>query len=204
MWKTFVTIFAITLSLWVIKPPLISGFVSTKIRVPVVARMVSIWPTRTLLRYFFIRNPHGYKDKAFKAKKIEIDYAYSKLTSIPSEIDQITISDAVLNVQIEGPKENNWLKIGSKIHGERSARRVIIHKLVVNNLTVHTTGKGAISLGVAGTQQFDQMEFDEIDSANGFPTSEVIGKIFGRAGVGDYIHELLNPAERIEQTLFPF
>ena len=55
-----------------------------------------------------------------------------------------------------------------------------------------------------GTQHFDQIELDEINSAEGFPTKELISKIFQKAGIIKYIENLFNPTQQIKSVLNPF
>ncbi len=66
---------------------------------------------------------------------------------------------------------------------------------------MNTQGAGAKKLGIQGTQHFDQMEFDEIDSREGFPTKELISRIFQGAGLRKYIENLLNPTQQIKNAL---
>lgn len=83
-------------------------------------------------------------------------------------------------------------------------REVVVHKLILRNMTVTTEGPGAKKLGVAGTQHFAQMEFDEIDSKDGFPTKELISKIFQGAGLRLFIERFINPTNQIKKALNPW
>lgn len=207
-WKLVVLIcFAAVVFIWLVKASLIAGFISEKIDLPVTMRTISIWPRETNIHDFRIMNPPGYKaSTAFKAKFTKIAYNSSKLFGNPVEINAITLDHVYLSIEL--PKangsHNNWAAIGSRIPKERHEKEVIIHKLTLNDITVEIKGAGAKTLGVAGTQHFDQMQFDEINSKDGFPTKELVSQIFGKAGLIRYIEGLFNPTERIKNAINPF
>jgi hypothetical protein len=193
--------------LWLIKAPIMSTYLSDKLGINITMRMISMWPKTTTIRYLKIGNPHGFHPRtAFEVEKTQIHYRFGALTSHPSEIDLITLDGVTLNIDIQSVPgtNNNWSALGSQFPAKKEGRRVIVHKLILRNMNVNTTGKGAKLLGVAGKQHFDQMEFNEIDSSKGFPTKELIGKIFEGAGLRKYIENFLNPTQRIKDTLNPF
>lgn len=194
--------------LWLIKAPIMSIYLTNKIGIPVTARTVSMWPKETTMRYFRIDNPPGFRAlSALEVKKTTINYRFGALTSVPSEIDEIILDDAELNIEIRNPKgtDNNWTAIGLEMLKYKSSNRgVIIHKLIIRNLTVETQGRGAKLLGVSGTRHFNQMEFNEINSEQGFPTKELVTAIFQDAGLLKYLENFLNPTERIKGALNPF
>jgi hypothetical protein len=157
------------------------------------------------LKNFRISNPRGFHLRnAFTAQMGRIEYSITGLFGDPCEIRQIEMDNIILS--IEFPKaegfQNNWTNIGSKIYVEKNSREVVIHRLVLKNITVEI--RGLDIAGVSKTSHFDQMVFDEIDSKKGFPTKALIAKIFQRAGLGQYIEELLNPEKIIEEAVDPF
>jgi len=204
-WKLIVLIIiAAFVFLWLIKAPIMSSFLSSKMGVHVNVRSISMWPNETTIRDFRIGNPHGFRSNtAFLVDLTKINYRWGHLAHDPSEIDLITLDGVTLNIEIinGSGSQNNWSLIGEQMPERKTEKEVIVHKLVLRNMTVNTSGPGAKKLGVEGTQHFDQMEFDEIDSRHGFPTKELIAKIFQGAGIRKYIENLLNPTKRIEDTL---
>jgi hypothetical protein len=60
-------------------------------------------------------------------------------------------------------------------------------------------------LGLSGSNQIkkiDRLEFNEINSREGFPTKQLINAIFQGAGLQDYIKNMLNPENVIKKFLF--
>jgi hypothetical protein len=53
------------------------------------------------------------------------------------------------------------------------------------------------------TKTIDRMEFSDISSLDGFPTSELIKQIFGKVGLLDYLLPDL-PGTSIIKKLLPF
>ncbi len=197
---------AVLVFLWLIKAPIMSSYITSKMGVQTTVRTISMWPSETVIRYFRIANPPGFSSRtAFEVKKTMLHYRFGALTSIPSEIDKIILDNVYLNIEVRGSSsDNNWAAIGAQIPQRRSGREVIVHKLILRNMTVETKGKGAKILGVSGTRHFDEMEFDEINSVDGFPTKELVSRIFQDAGLIKYLENFLNPTQRIKDTLNPF
>lgn len=203
-WKLIgLIIVAAFVFLWLIKAPIMSSYLTKKMGINVTMRSISMWPKTTTIRHFRIANPPGFRtSSAFEVDKTQVNYRWAALTSEPSEIDLITLDDVFLNIEIRSsPSDNNWAAIGAQMPERKRGKEVVIHKLVLRNITVKTEGAAAKKLGIAGTQHFDQMEFDEIDSRDGFPTKELIRRIFQGAGIRQYIENLLNPAQQIKNTL---
>lgn len=207
-WKLVgLLVVAALLFLWLIKAPIMSTYLTNKLGIAATVRTISMWPKETTIRHFRIENPHRYRTRtAFEVDKIKIAYRWGALTGRPSEIDLITLDDVFLNIYINNVSgsDNNWAAIGAQMPERKGGREVVVHKLILRNMTVQTEGPGAKSLGVSGTQHFDQMEFDEIDSREGFPTKELISRIFQGAGLRKYLEKFLNPTERIKEALSPF
>jgi len=204
------TLFAIVLGLiamvlfvWLIKAPIVAHYLTNKMKVNVSLSSLSISPSKTLIRNFRINNPRGFHAKAaFKAEEIEVDYRTKALFHEPSEIDVIDVRDIFLSIELKNltGSDNNWTAIAAKMPKEESKKELIIHKLVLTNMTVEIRG-----LGITGkneTKKIDRLEFDEIDSREGFPTKQLIQAIFQGAGVQDYIQQILNPQNVIKKLLF--
>jgi hypothetical protein len=191
---------------WLVKAPIMAAYLTEKLGVQISLRRISMWPSSTTMRYFKIANPPGFKSRsAFDVENAQIDYRWKALTHTPTEIDRITLENIILNIEIlnGSASNNNWAAIGAQMPSKKSEREVVIHKLVLKNMIVETDGPGAKKLGVQGRRQFDYMEFDSINSKDGFPTKELISRIFQGAGIRKYIENLLNPAKEIEKALNP-
>ncbi len=193
--------------IWLMKAPVISSYLTRKMGVSVAIGSVNLGSNHTSMGNFRILNPPRFGSRvAFKANEIQVSYRFGQLTSDPSEIDEIVLDGVYLNIELpsSNTSDNNWTAIGAQMPKHRGNREVIIHKLIIKNMTVETQGKGAKVLGIAGTRSFDRMEFDEIDSREGFPTEELINRIFKNAGIFKYIENLLNPIQdTIKKNLNP-
>lgn len=191
--------------LWLIKAPILSVYLTEKMGVQVTARTISVWPGESTIRHFRIANPPGFHSPtAFEVVKTHISFV--SLFSNPLIINEIVLDGIRLNIEIrnKAASDNNWAAIGAHLPKTSKGKSIIIHKLILKNMTVVTTGKGAVKLGVAGTQHFDHMEFDEINSEHGFPTKDLVSQIFKGAGLMKYLENFLNPTQRIKDTLNPF
>lgn len=186
--------------LWLIKTPVISSYLTDRLGVPVSLGNISIWPHKTNIKNFKIKNPKGYKERAaLQIHRTAIDYQWEKLTQNPIEIQSILLDDILLNIEFSNPlgTKNNWTAIGEKMADQKGEKEVIIRKLVLTNINVKIRGLGlSISPKV---KHIDRMEFDEIDSRNGFPTKELIAKIFQGAGLQQYIQDLFDPGKVLEK-----
>ncbi len=206
-WKIILLLIIAAIAfLWLIKAPIMSAYLSNKMKVPVSVGNISMWPKQTTIRNFKINNPHGFKTPAaFKADHTEVDYNFKRLTGEVSEIDQILIDGVYLSIECSNPdcSSNNWSAIGTKMPKEdKRVHEVLIHDLVLTNMTVEIRGLGLF--GKPETKYFDRMEFKEIDSRTGFPTKELIAKIFGNAGLLKYVQDAFNlPQDAIQQFLNP-
>jgi len=198
---------------WVVKAPIMSSYLSSKLNVPVSMTGIKMRPSYTVISRFRIANPKGFRmAKAFSAKTITVNYGFKNLLATPSVIDQIVLRDLFLGIEFSNSlgTENNWTQILSgfeKKAGKKQGRSVLIKKLVLENLDVEIHGMGVTAL-LAGSavqkKHIDHLEFNNIDSKNGFPTERLIQAIFGSAGLQDYIKKFLSPGGVIDNILSPF
>lgn len=192
--------------LWLIKTPIMAGYLTHKIHVPVSIGNVSIWPSQTNIRDFRIKNPHGFKThSAFSVHQVDIFYDVHQLRQTPRHIQKIEMDDIFLSIEFSNAlgTQNNWTVIGSKIPKEDSysGKELIIDKLILTNLKIEIRGLGLI--GAPQMQQIARLEFDQISSEKGFPTKQLIQQIFQSAGIQQYIKEAFNPENVIEKVLNP-
>lgn len=199
--------------LWLIKAPILSWYLSNKMKVPVSVSMISIWPKETTISGFSIHNPSGFKDrKAFAAKKIRADYELKKVMADNTEIDRIQVDHALLLVDCANPvcSDNNWTAISSGMppSSGKSKGSTTIHKLVINDLTIRFKGielmkaTGALTntVKLPDEKHFDTIEFNEINTAEGFPTDQLIHQIFDKAGLNDYLQKSIQ--KQVPSNLF--
>lgn len=207
-WKfVLLIVVAVFLFFWLIKAPLVSVYLSDKLGVPVTMRTISIWPKTTTIRHFRIANPSRYrKPSALEIGKTRIHYNWRNVIGNPAIIDLITLDQVELNIVIDSVSgsDNNWSAIGSSMPEVRHERGVMIKKMIVKDVIVNVSGRGATLLGVSGQKRFNQMEFDNINSKDGFPTKELIQQIFKGAGILKYLERFLNPTQVIKEVLSPF
>lgn len=197
-------VIGILVLLWLIKAPIMSVYMTREMGVEVTVGTISMRPKKTMIRNFRVANPRGFKSRtAFAAKKTDIDYRLNALFSTPAEIDQIVLDDVDLYIELRNPtgSDNNWAALAAQIPSESRGREVIIHKLIIRDMTVEIRGVGAKVLGVSGTRHLAQLEFNEINSKDGFPTKELVTKIFEGAGLMKYLNTILNP---VRDVLKPF
>lgn len=190
--------------LWLIKASAMAIYISDKMNIPVTIRWITVWPSETLLHGFRIANPPRFhKVSALQAKRIQITYHPQQILATPAEIEEVVFDKVTLNIELPtlAKADNNWTAIGARMQKSGKGKGVIVHKLILRDLTVETLGKGAQALGIAGVQHFDQIEIDQIDSRQGFPTKELIQQIFEKVGLLNYLEKFINPSERIKNTL---
>lgn len=203
-WKLGVLlVVAAAVFLWLIKTPLIATYLTHKLGVPVSLNWISLTPSQTKMKGFKINNPIGYKSAtAFKAKQIEIDYAFRQLFSNPMEVNEIDMENVFLDIElnnISGAK-NNWTAIAARMPKEgASAKEWQIHKLAITNLTVVIRGLGL--KGGTKKKTIPHIEFHNISSKTGFPTKKLIQAIFEGAGIQEYIQDLfqIQPVDLIQK-----
>jgi hypothetical protein len=202
-WKLpLIIVLGIFVFLWIMKAPIFSSYATSEMGVPVFFQSVKVRPTYTKISDFKLMNPLGFKTRAaFTADKAEINYRIGSLTSTPAEFDQILLEDAFLFIELKGlGTNNNWKEIGANMPKKERGKEVIIHNFVITNLDVEVSGYG---LGTK-KRHFDRLEFSEIDSREGFPTKELVKKIFNSSGIFEYIQDSFNPLNNVRRIINPF
>lgn len=205
-WKgIFLVVIGSVIFLWIVKAPVMSSYLTKKMGVDVSMSRISLWPSETKIYKFKVKNPRGFKTKAaFEAKEIILDYEAKKLLKDPAEIEEIAINSAFLSIEFSNPlgTKNNWTAIAEKMPKEKGKKEVVIHKLILNDLTVAISGLGLS--GGSQTKKIPRLEFDEINSKKGFPTELLIKAIFQSAGIDQYIKDAFDPKNLLDQFLSPF
>jgi len=199
-----IAIVSILMLFWIIKTPLISSYLSNKLKTNVTLSKVSFSFKRMHIDNFKLKNTRKTKTKyAFIAKTIEINYAFPKLLSSPTVIDDILISNINLNIDCYNPlcTSNNWTEIVNNIRKKEEKTKVvkkeiIIKKLILKNMIVQISGFG-LDLKEK-TVQIPRLEFKNISNKTGFPTEQLIAAIFKSAGLQNYLKEILEPKKALE------
>lgn len=203
-WKIVVLlILAALVFVWLIRAPLLSAYLSNKMGIDVSMQWIGIWPSHTRIHDFALKNPPGFKGRAFKAEEVDCNYSFEKIFSDPTVIDLIEIKHSVLRIDFTNPlgTANNWTVLGQMIPKNRKNSNVLIRKLILTDFNVEVNGVNLL-VKVKETH-FERLEFDDISSQNGFPTARLVKLIFQSSGIEQYIQDLFNPEENIQKILSP-
>jgi hypothetical protein len=177
--------------LWMMKAPILSQALSSNLRIGISVGTISVWPSETEMRWVKVKNPWGFKkNSACKVAKIHVLYRWDQLKGQPSVIDLIELDGVKVNIEFSNANgtSSNWSKILSQMPKMKKAKEVLVTKLIVRNFSVEISGlKGSKTI----VKNVDYMEFDDIDSKEGFPTRELISEIFGQAELMQFIEEIL-------------
>ena len=202
----FILVIFAVFALWYMKAPIVSVYLSNKLKVPISIKKIDFSRTHTVLQNFKVKNPRRQRNKvAFFSRNIDIFYSWKELKDTPAIIDNIEISDALLNVECKNPtcKSNNWTEIISNIPKRENGKEFIIKKLKIDKLKVEIYSMGMIP-GSRKEINVSNIELYNIKSSEGFPTKELVAAIFKDANILDFIKEILikqNVLEKIFQLL---
>jgi hypothetical protein len=182
-------------SIWLFRAPILSFYLSNKLKVPVSVGSISVSKTSMKIKNFKIKNPTGFKGKiAFSAREINVFYDWPKLSKDPVVIDKININDNQLNIFCTNPvcSSNNWTEIikRSQKKEEKKEKEVIINVLTLDNLNVTINDMGLIP-GAKKEKKIAHLEFTKVSSKKGFPTNELIAAVFESSNLSDFVDEIL-------------
>jgi hypothetical protein len=150
------------------------------------------------LKNFYIKNPRDTKTKfAFLADNIEVDFSINKLFLYPSIINHILVENIKLNIECKNPlcSRNNWTaivdNISSKEKKTSAKKEILIQKINFRNLIVDI-----YDLGLDSTKKktafVKEIEFNNVNDKDGFPTKKLIAAIFKGANLNDYLKSVLD------------
>lgn len=203
-WKLFVLVLLTAfVFVWLVRAPILSIYFSKQSGLNLSIEWIGIWPSEFKMHNFSINNPSGYEGKAFQAKQIICDYKVSELFNDPAVIEQIEIQNSVLRIDLTNPMSasNNWTAMGEKMPKQKKTGHIIIRKLVLTNFNVDIRGH---HMFVKPKQtHFDRLEFNEIDSQEGFPTELLVRLIFQSSGMNELLQDFFNPARDLQKVLRP-
>ena len=187
---------------WLVKVPVLSYCLTKELRVPILIDWVSIWPSESIIHGFKIENPKDLLSlPALEVKETTLHYQLKTFFADPVEIDEIVLDTVVLRIDLpkEGESQNNWEVIGNDMKERTSVRSFKIHTLIVNNLNI-VIQDSKVS-GRTSNSHIDHLEFHDINSDQGFPTEQMLHQIFGGAGLENYIQDVFNPIQLIEDIV---
>ena len=186
------------LVLWILKAPVMSMYLSKKMKTPVSIGGIEVSKSHMKIKRLKIHNPPGFKQStAYTCKEIFISYDWKELKNEPSVIDKIDLTDSYLYVECKNAlcTKNNWTQIMAKISDKESkeadGREVMINTLAMNGLKVDIHELGLIPGGKKSVN-IDNIQFNNISSKEGFPTSQLVIAIFKEAGIFDFIKGILD------------
>ncbi len=192
-WKCFALIVcAALIFIWLVKAPITGAYLTKKMRMPVSVGWIRLWPGNVKMHSFKIKNPPDFKDGvAFKAGRIECSYRFSQLFGDSTRIDQISIRNALLQVDFSNQMgtRNNWTSIAERMEPSQNTQQILIGGFVLTDLTVEVHGLDAVGTNVPGYRHFDRLELDSIESWKGFPTEQLVRSIFQSADIDPYLDD---------------
>ncbi len=199
-----ITLLGVIVFLWLIKAEIVSFYLHHKIRVPISIGWLNTTFSHAIFRDFRIHNPKDFHhSSALYVRDLKMFYRFSELFKDPLVIDEIRMKDVFLDIELlnQSGSENNWTEISRQMKPSKENKGVVLRKLILDGLTVEISGPSLI--GGRVRKEVDHLEFDHMNSQKGFPTEQLIHKIFGGAGVEEYIENAFNPGELIEGVINP-
>ena len=174
--------------IWLVKVPILSNYLTGKLRNKVTIAWISIWPSKTTIRDLKIHNPEGFHSPfALKINQTHLAYRFKELIANPSVIEKIECDSLILNIEVlkrESPS-NNWMLINDLMQSSSSSESVQIRKLILTNLNIAIRDRDSSEQII--THHVDRLEWDDIQSERGFPVEQLIRKVFEGADLEQYI-----------------
>ncbi|MBN2478737.1 MAG: hypothetical protein JXA94_00760 [Parachlamydiales bacterium] len=205
-----IIVVALILFLWIIKAPIMSAYLSSKLKANGSFSSVKLSSSKMTIGGLKIFNPRGSKNKyALTTKQIIVNYSLKKLFSSPSIIDSIVVEDSQLNIECSNPlcTQNNWTIIAKNISkmekSKKEGKEVIVSTLTLQNLDVEVMGLG-LDFTKKKNIHKSNLTFKNISSKQGFPTQQLIKAIFKSADLQDYLKGILDLPKVLEKFKIPF
>ena len=201
-------IIVLVLFLWFIKTPIMSAYISKKLKLDVSIGKVHMTPSHLKIKNFKIKNPEKTKSKnAFTCKKIEVDFSFSKIFSSPSIIDKISMEDIFIIIECDNAlcTKNNWTMMVESVEQKEQKeekKEVIIEKLILDDISVEVREIGLKKSKFLAN--ISHIENYNVNSREGFPTQQLIAALFRSAGLKDYLKDIFEKQKFFENFLTPF
>ncbi len=202
-WSSFLYFFiGAVVFIWLLKVPFLSFYLTQKLRVPISLDWISIWPRETVMTRFQIDNPAGFPSgAALEADRVKISYNWRQLLSKESIIDRIAVDTIHLYIDFTNGDQsrNNWTALSDEMPKRQPGKNYLIRDLIFRNFTIEIRGLGIADI----IRHVDFLEFSNVSSEDGFPTEELIHKMFGNLDLGKFIEDSFNPVHLIEDAADP-
>ena len=135
--------------IWLVKAPILSGYLTDKLRTPVFMEWVSVWPTETTIRDLKIQSLESPSFEIL-VKRTQIDYRLKTLFADPSIIDQIHCDTVLLHSECREDVENH-------------TRSALIRKLTLTNVDIEIQDQ---------RRHVDRLELEDV------PSDQLIHRVF--------------------------
>lgn len=169
---------AVGYTLWQRRASVAASFMHRHLGVPVTLQALNINANGATLTNLQVSNPSGFQSPfAFQAEDIIITTTLAEIRANPLTIDEIDITDIMVNVESKRNGETNWHRIlAHKDKSGQNQRHYLIKTLILRNLNVQLTKPDG------STQNFPlgEMQFHNISDETGFPVSEIEKAIFNQ------------------------
>ncbi len=190
-WSVFIGILIVIFSViffgWSYVPSYISSALSAKAKVPVSISYISVTPNSINISDLRIRNPKGsILPMALKAKKTVSRAPIMTYFKDHVLIDEIALNGCYLGLEFESAlnSNGNWSTIINNLRSSmqtdskaaKGNKTVLIKKLIVRNLNIDLVFRQN-NQGVRRLNPVSYMEFNNISSEGGFPTSQIMNLI---------------------------
>lgn len=168
--------------IWLVKVPILSKYLTNKLRQQVSIEWVSIWPSETTIRDLKISNPQGFTSRfALEINTVHLAYQFNQLISNPSIIDLIECDSLVLNIEFLQPENglNKSVIINDLMEGTLRSESIQLRKLILTNVDIVIRGRDGSEQII--TQHLDRLEWDDIKTERGLLVKELIRRVFESA-----------------------
>lgn len=200
-------IFVTVILVWVLLAPIVSTYLSEKLGVKVMVGRIFVLPDSFSISTFRIRNPHGFYHKnAFFSRNIWIDYHIGEVMDHPTHIRNIHLKDIKIRVDFvdDVGLKNNWTEILGALQKKAVKNRPLqIDQMVFENIHIEIWGRG-FNAQLKRKIHFDKLTFRNINSEEGFPTTQIIAQMFQQLGIQNYIQHILSPTHFLHELFSPF
>jgi len=202
---------------WNYLPYWISSDLSKKLGVDVSISYINLGPRKIGIFNINVDNPSGYTLKqALDVKKLVSRAPITAYLKDNVEIDQITLSNAYLGLEIKSPTDqtSNWSQIMDQLKTSLNqtggqSKKILIRSLVVENLNIDLVIKSS-SNKVKRIKPIKRIEFKNISSEGAFPASqltqiimrEVLKEVLSPENFGNMLKQALdNPVQGSQDVM---
>ena len=195
----FILLIAIlALTLWFLKEPVMSVYLSKKLKTEVSVGNVKLSKSQMKIKNLKIPNPSGFRiDTAFTCDEMLVLYKFDELKKDPLVIDKIDLNNSYIHIDCKNAlcTNNNWTHLMKSVSDKelqmKEGKEVVVRKVSMNDLNVEIHGLGLIP-GITKKVNIKHLDIDNVTSKDGFPTGQLIVAIFKEAGIFEYIKSIVD------------